>query len=132
MIKKLGIPILALAALLCFGAPRKAEAAVRFGIGVGVAPAYPYYSPYYAAPVPYSPYVDPYDYAYPGYVAPYAAAPYGYGYGFGLGWRGGYGRGWAEATVAGGAVITVGSSMVVDSHTAEVLEATLGAVIVDA
>ncbi|MGA3044539.1 MAG: hypothetical protein ABSF54_27515 [Bryobacteraceae bacterium] len=48
MLKKLGIPVLLLAAALT---ATPAKAAVRFGVGIGgpvYAPAYPYaYSPYY-------------------------------------------------------------------------------------
>ena len=54
MLKKLGIPTLALAALLSVV---PAKAAVRFGVGIGgpiYAPAYPYYSaPYYGYPYGY-------------------------------------------------------------------------------
>lgn len=93
MLKKVGVPMLALAGLLAFGAPRAAQARVHFGVALGapvyatpVAP-YPYAYPY-AAP---GPYVDPY-YA-PAYVAP---APYVEPYfsvGVG-GWGGGYGHGY--------------------------------------
>ena len=73
-LKKMGLPMLALAgALLFVGAP-KADAAVRFGVGIGVPYGYTY---------PY-----PYAYAYPGYY-PYAY-PYGY-YGYGYPYYGGVG-----------------------------------------
>ena len=80
MLKKIGIPVLALAALVGFGAPRTAKAAdVHFGVAIG--------NPVYAAPAPVyqypAPYVDPY-YA-PTYVAPAPyVAPY---YGWGGSWR---------------------------------------------
>jgi hypothetical protein len=101
MLKKLGLPIMALAALMAFAVPQKADARVRFGISFGapvytapvpVAPyaygySYPDYPNYYSAPAP----VDPYAYDY-GYVAPapYVApvAPY---YGFSLGFGGHHG-----------------------------------------
>ena len=92
MLKKIGLPMMALAGLLAFATPRPADARIRFGIGIG--------GPVYTAPVPLDPYAytypyqDPYYapqyynappvYSYP-YVAP--AVPYGYG-GFGFGWGG--------------------------------------------
>jgi hypothetical protein len=72
MLKRIGIPIFALVALLIlFSTPQAANAAVRFGVYVG-APVYTY--PAY-----------PYAYAYPRYYAPYPvytypAPVYGYGY----------------------------------------------------
>ena len=54
MLKKIGLPVLALAAGLMF-VPHQAKAAVRFGVYVG-APAYPVYP--YVAPAPV--YVAPY------------------------------------------------------------------------
>ena len=82
MFKKIGIPILMLATIVGFGAPRAAKAAdVHFGVTIG--------SPVYTAPAPVypyrAPYVDPY-YA-PTYVAPTPyAAPY-FGYSAGGGWH---------------------------------------------
>jgi hypothetical protein len=68
MLKTLGITTIALAGLLGFAAPKKAEAQVHFGVYVGAPYAYPYaYAPYYG---------DPY-YGYPYYVGP--------SYGFGAG-----------------------------------------------
>ena len=95
--KKLGLSAAALTAgLLLFVAPPKADARVRFGIGVGVAP------PVYAAPVNPYPYgynypADPYAYDYnyvapaPAYAypAPYYAEPY-----FSFGWGGHDHDGW--------------------------------------
>ncbi len=93
MLKKLGLPVVALAAML-FAVPHKADARVHFGVYVGgpAYPAYPapdpYYNPYYDNP--YDPYYsqgyyyDPYVYAPPVYSYPY---DYGYGY---------YGRGGHE------------------------------------
>jgi hypothetical protein len=71
MLKRIGIPLMALAGILAF-APHQAKAAVRFGVTVGVPaysypayPAYPNYAPpaYYSAPA----------YAYPDtvYVRPH-------------------------------------------------------------
>jgi hypothetical protein len=81
MLKKIGIPMMALAGALMFAAPHPAKAGVRFGVGIGVpvytAPAYPVY------PAPY-PYVAPAPvYPGPAYVAPYV--------GFGGGWGWGHG-----------------------------------------
>lgn len=85
LLKKLGIPTLALAGTMALFSPSPANAAVRFGVGVGVAP---YYAPY-AYPNPY--------YAYPYYGYPYAYAPYGVygGWGWGGGW-GGHVGGWGH------------------------------------
>ena len=77
MLKKVGIPLLALASLLMVVPVQKANAAVRFGVVVG-APAYAY--PAYPGPYAYPP---PYYNAYPSYVAPAPGYVYGYG-----GWRG--------------------------------------------
>jgi hypothetical protein len=88
MLKKIGIPVLALAALVGVGAPRTAKAAsVHFGVAIG--------APVYTAPAPVYPYgaqyVDPYapNYA-PAYVAP---APYVAPY-VGFGWGSGHDRDW--------------------------------------
>jgi hypothetical protein len=70
-LKTIGIPLLALAAMLTIVSARPADAAVRFGVQVGP-PVYPgpyaypysYYDPYYG------PYAYPYSYGY--------AYPYGY------------------------------------------------------
>jgi hypothetical protein len=70
MLKKLGITTIALAGLLGFAAPKKADAKVHFGVYVG-APAYTY-------PYAYAPY---YGYSYPYYGYP----AYGPAYGFGIG-----------------------------------------------
>lgn len=85
MLKKIGIPAVALFGLMALASPPKASAAVRFGIAIGgpvyraPAPVYRYADPYYAAP---------YDY---GYAAPvYAPAPvlsFGFGSGYGYGYR---------------------------------------------
>ena len=77
MLKKVGLPLLALAALLMAVPAQKANAAVRFGVTVG-GPAYAY--PAYPGPYAY-PYSDPYYNPYPSYVVP---AP---GYVYGGGWR---------------------------------------------
>jgi hypothetical protein len=84
MLKKIGIPALALLAMLVLASPPPAAAEVHFGVFVGPpAPAYPVYPGYYNAPVYPYPYVAP-GYAYPGYAYP----AYGYGYyGYGRGWR---------------------------------------------
>ena len=65
MLKKVGLATLALAGLMSFASP-KADAAVRFRIGVGVPPySYPYAYPYgYPYGYPYPAY-GPYTYSYP-------------------------------------------------------------------
>jgi hypothetical protein len=63
MLKKLGIPVLALVAMLTLVSPPKANARVRFGVTVGS----PYY---YTYPAPY-PYVYSYPYSYYGYPRTY-------------------------------------------------------------
>jgi hypothetical protein len=93
MLKKIGLPMMALAGILAFGAPRAAQARVHFGVAIG--------GPVYTAPVApypygygYAPYVDPY-YA-PAYVAPapYVDPYFGVGIGIGGGYYGGYGHGY--------------------------------------
>ena len=83
MLKKIGLTTLALAGMLAFAAPRKAEARPHIGVYFGT-PAYTYP---YAYGYPYY-----YDYGYPGpaYVSPY----YGnYGWGWGGHDRDDWGRG---------------------------------------
>jgi hypothetical protein len=68
LLRKLGIPAIALAGMLALFSPSSADAKVRFGVQIGVPPVYTYPYPYY------SPYYSPY-YAYPysyGYYGPYA------------------------------------------------------------
>jgi hypothetical protein len=67
MLKKLGLPVLALGTMLALFTPRPAQAKVHVGVYFGT-PAYTY-------PVPADPYgyVNPYTYSY----------PYGYGYAYG-------------------------------------------------
>lgn len=113
MLKKIGLPMLAVAGILAFATPQKADARVRFGIGIGgpvytapvpVAPyAYPYAAPdYYATPT------YPYDYGYAPYAYPYAAPYYGGGVTFGFGGHYGdhdryeRGRGWEGHGRGGG------------------------------
>jgi len=72
MLKTIGITTIALAGLLGFAAPKKADAETHFGVYLG-GPAYTY---------PVAPYYAPYGYPYYGY--PYYGGP-SYGYGFG-GW----------------------------------------------
>ena len=79
MLKKIGLPLLALTGLLMVVPAQKADAAVRVGVAVG-GPAYAY--PAYPGPYAY-PYSDPYYNPYPSYVAPAPGYVYGYG-----GWRG--------------------------------------------
>jgi hypothetical protein len=94
MQKKIGLPLIALAGIMAFGAPRAAEARVHFGVAIGgpvyTAPVAPYPYGYGYAP----PYVDPY-YG-PAYVAPapYVAPYVGVGIGIGGGYYGGYGHGY--------------------------------------
>ena len=45
MLKKIGLPMIALAGILAFGAPRAAEARVHFRVAIG--------GPVYTAPYPY-------------------------------------------------------------------------------
>jgi len=91
MLKKFGIPALALCAMTLIQ-PKQASAAVRFGVFIGgpvyAYPAYPpppppppvYYNPYPAYPV--------YSYAAPVYVYPYSHyRPYWRGYEY-RGYRG--------------------------------------------
>lgn len=84
MLKRIGLPIFALAALLLFAAPHKANAEVHFGVYVGGPPAYAYPAdPYYGNS--YDPYYQGYNgYPYPAYSypAPVYSSPYSYG------WRG--------------------------------------------
>ena len=51
LLRKLGVPVVALAGMLALFTPSHADAAVRLGVGIGVGPyaAYPYryYGPYY-------------------------------------------------------------------------------------
>jgi hypothetical protein len=90
MIKKIGLPLLALTAMLAFATPKQADARVRVGVAIG--------GPVYAGPVPYAyPYYGPYNpyYAapYPAYVAPapaYVSPSVGVGIGIGGGWGRGY------------------------------------------
>jgi hypothetical protein len=94
MIKQIGLPLIALTAVLAFAAPKQADARVRFGVAIGgpvyappvVAPyANPYYNPYYAAP-------------YPAYVAP-APVYVGPSVGLGFGYGGGYGYGYSRPAI---------------------------------
>jgi hypothetical protein len=85
MFKKIGLATLAVAGVMAFATPRRADAAVRFGVGFGVpaytypvAPAYPY--SYYGYPA--------YGYPAPGYGYPAYVGP---GVGIGFGWGGGWG-----------------------------------------
>jgi hypothetical protein len=99
MIKKIGLPLIALTAVLAFATPKQADARVRFGVGVGIGgPAYVAPYPSYASPYcgPYAPCYGPY----PGYAAPgpvYVAPSVGVGLGFGYG--GGYGYGYRAPVV---------------------------------
>ena len=61
MLKKLGLPVLALAAMLALANPSNADAKVRFGVYVGTPGYYSYTYPYYA-PYPYYAYPGPYVY----------------------------------------------------------------------
>ncbi len=89
MLKSLGITTLALAGLLGFAAPKKADAKVHFGVYLG--------GPAYVAPPPayVPPGIDPYAYG-PGYPYAYSAPAYADPYyvgpdlGFGIGFGGGH------------------------------------------
>jgi hypothetical protein len=72
MLKKIGVPLLALLGVLAM-APHKAKAAVGFGVSVGTPP---YTYPAYPAYPNYPPYPDYQGYA--AYPPNYYAAPYAY------------------------------------------------------
>src|SRR6266478_1515808 len=84
MLKRIGIPVLVLLALLLlmvFGTPQ-ANAAVRFGVwvnGPAYGPVYPGYPYVYSDPYPY-PYSTYYYYPRPYRSYYYSAPVYGYGY----------------------------------------------------
>ena len=90
MLKKIGIPALALGAMMMLITPPRANAAVRFGVFIG-GPVYGY--PAYPAPPPPPVYYNPYP-AYP--VYPYVGSAYVYPYRYGYSyryrpyWRSGY------------------------------------------
>jgi hypothetical protein len=93
MIKKIGLPLIALTAVLAFTTPKQADARVRFGVSIG--------APVYAGPAPYVPYGYPaynpyYAAPYPAYVAP---SPVYVGPSVGFGWGGGYGYGYRGPAV---------------------------------
>jgi hypothetical protein len=95
MIKKIGLPLIALTAVLAFAAPKQADARVRFGVSIG--------APVYVGPAPYVPYGYPaynpyYSAPYPAYVAP-APVYVGPSVGVGFGYRGGYGYGYRGPVV---------------------------------
>jgi hypothetical protein len=99
MLKKLGLSAIALLGILLIAPAQQAKAGVHFGIGVGVAPAVPYYG--YAAPPAPDPYYsapyDPYAYGYnTPYVAPYVTPSYVYPYSYGGYYGGGWGRGYGH------------------------------------
>ncbi len=88
MLKKLGLPFLAMMGMLAFATPKPADARVHFGVAIGAPPAYPYYcsaydpycSPYTYSPYAYSPYVYNYPYAYGySYPEPYIYGGWGHG-----------------------------------------------------
>jgi hypothetical protein len=108
MLKKIGLSAVALFGILLIAPAQQAKAGVHFGIGVGAAPAVPYYG--YAAPAPdpyYAPQYDPYAYDYTTpyaapYVAPTYAYPYSYGGYYGGGGWGGHHRDWDDHRGWGG------------------------------
>jgi hypothetical protein len=78
MLRKIGVPVIALAAILTVFSPHKASGAVRFGVYVG-APAYPVYPAYPAYPAyPYPQYAYPDYYGYPPVYDYAVPAPYVY------------------------------------------------------
>src|SRR3954468_24400696 len=88
MLKRLGVPLLALAALFSVN-PKPADARVHVGVYLG-APAYaaPVPDPYYYSPYAYDPYYEP-------YYEPYYSYPPAYSYGPSYeypSYRGHYGR----------------------------------------
>jgi hypothetical protein len=71
LLRKLGVPAMALAGVLMLFSPSSANARVRFGVRIGgpypvYTYPYPYYDPYYAYPYGYT------------YGGPYATWGYGY------------------------------------------------------
>ena len=98
MLKRIGIPVLVLLALLMvFGTPQ-ANAAVRFGVFVGgpaYGPVYPGYPYVYSDPYPY-PYSSYYYYPRPYRYYYYSSPGYGYGYTNRYYWRGNREHEWRE------------------------------------
>ncbi len=102
MLRRIGLPLVALAALVVLLAPSPAAAKSHFGFGVFVGPSYPVYPYDYTYPYPYSYpryYYDPYYYPY----AYYSYPAYGY-WGGSYYWRGHRdrdefrGRGWGRGS----------------------------------
>ena len=85
MLRKIGIPALALCAMTVLIPPPRANAAVRFGVFIG-GPVYGY--PAYPPPPPPPPVYYSLYAAYP--VYPYPAPAYAYPYRYRPYWRGGY------------------------------------------
>jgi hypothetical protein len=95
MLKKIGIPALALCAMTVLIPPQRANAAVRFGVFIGgPAYAYPAYPP---PPVYYNAYpaYPAYPYSAPVYVYPYRYRPYWRSYEY-RGYRGYRRHEWRE------------------------------------
>jgi hypothetical protein len=85
MLKRTGLAVVALLAVLILISPPQTNAAVRFGVGVGPAYAYPVVPYAYVYPSGYAPYYgNPYPYS---YLPPAYAYPYG---GVGFYWGGHY------------------------------------------
>lgn len=86
MLKKIGIPLMALAGMLAFVTPPKVDAKIRFGVALG--------GPIYTTPVPAYSYGYTYPYPHgPGYYAG-AVYPYNYGYAYQAPYYGGFSFGW--------------------------------------
>ncbi len=87
MLKRVGLPVIAMLAALAVAHPTPARAGVGVGVYIGGGPVYTApVAPYpYTAPVP-APYVDPYaypqPYAYPAPAPVYVAPPYVPSYGY--------------------------------------------------
>ncbi|HKE21677.1 MAG TPA: hypothetical protein VKB88_04750 [Bryobacteraceae bacterium] len=101
MLKKVGLPMMALGAMLVLGAPKAAKAQVGLGVQVGPSYAAPY-SPYCSVYDPYN--CPPYVYSYP-YAYPYV---YGGGWGWGGGWHGDHDRGFRGGYGYGGRAFSGG------------------------
>jgi hypothetical protein len=100
MLKRFGLPVVALLGMFVLFSAAPANAQTRFGVFVGgPAPVYQYAPPVYPA-YPYYPYAGSY-YGAPGY--PYYAAPYyGYGFGYGFGFHDGFRRDFDHRDFRGG------------------------------
>jgi hypothetical protein len=81
MLKRLGVPALALGAMLALASPKPADAKVHFGVYVG--------PPYYSYPYPYPGPAYPYYYGGPGYYGYWGGyyGPHGHWHHYHHDWR---------------------------------------------